>query len=246
MKFRSLIEPGKRLWTRLTSHSLLSSLGVLILDLSAVMIIGISGGSGSGKTTFARMIQANLSDQFCGWLAQDRYYRDNPAELRGRVNYDHPDAIEFDLLEQHLLALKRGDDVLVPQYDFATHSRKSEQTSFPVRPVIIVDGILLLSQPQIRRHFDLSYYINTHEDIRFQRRLVRDVRERGRTPEGVRDQFYSQVKPMHDAFVESSSAFADRVISGERSFGPIIEEIVFGLRRQRLSEQELPNPEGLG
>ncbi|MGE0764349.1 MAG: uridine kinase [Bdellovibrionales bacterium] len=217
------------------------------LDQSAVVTIGIAGGSGSGKTTFARMIQANLSDQFCGWLAQDRYYRDNAVEMRGRVNYDHPDSLEFELLEQHLKALKRGDDILVPQYDFATHSRKLDQTLFPVRPVIIVDGILLLSQPQIHELLDFSYFIDTHEDIRFQRRLVRDVRARGRTPEGVREQFYTHVKPMHDAFVEPSRQFADRVISGERSFGPIIEEIVFGLRQPRqVTSSSQPIPEGFG
>lgn len=209
------------------------------MDLSSVIIIGVAGGSGSGKTTFARMIQANLSDQFCGWIAQDRYYRDLPPTLRGQSNYDHPESLEFELLESHLEALKRGENVEIPQYDFAHHARMTEAQVFPVRPVIIVDGILLLSQPSIRKFFDFSFFIDTHEDIRFQRRLIRDVKERGRTPEGVRDQFYSQVKPMHDLFVEPSRAFADRIVSGERSFGHVIEEIVFGLRHDRQSPSDL-------
>lgn len=204
------------------------------MSISPTVIIGVSGGSGSGKTTFARMVQANLSDDFCGWLAQDRYYKEQEPELRGRINYDHPSALEFDLLAQHLTALRQGEDVWVPQYDFASHARRPDLTHFPVRPVIIVDGILLLTQPHIREHFDFSFYIDTEEQVRFQRRLIRDTRERGRTPEGVRDQFYSQVKPMHDQFVEPSRDHADLVISGERSFGPVIDKIVLGLKGRSL------------
>jgi uridine kinase len=205
--------------------------------MSAIVVIGISGGSGSGKTTFARMIQAHLSDQFCGWLSQDRYYRDVGPELRGRINYDHPDALEFDLMDEHLERLREGEDVHVPQYDFATHARLPLTVAFPCRPVIIVDGILLLSQPNIRRHFDFSYYIDTDEEVRFQRRLYRDVRERGRTPDGVREQFYNHVKPMHDQFVEPSRHHADRIVSGEKSFGPVIQEVVFGLRSPHAAER---------
>lgn len=199
--------------------------------MSSVVIIGIAGGSGSGKTTFSRLIQSHLTDSHCGWLAQDRYYKSHPKELLGQVNYDHPESIEFSLLAEHLASLKRGEDLFVPQYDFASHSRLKDSVHFPWRPVVVVDGILILSQPQIRDLLDYSFYIDTHEDIRFQRRLDRDVRERGRTPEGVREQFFNQVKPMHDLFVEPSRAHADRIVSGALNFTPIIEELVFGLKK---------------
>lgn len=206
-------------------------------------MIGIAGGSGSGKTTFARMLRAHLGEEFCGWLAQDQYYREHPAALRGRVNYDHPDALEFSLLEQHLAALKSGQDVEIPHYDFSTHSRTSEVTVFTAKPVILVDGILLLSQPQIRRFFDFSFFIHTDEEVRFRRRMKRDVEERGRTSEGVRCQFLSQVKPMHDQFVEPSRHFATNVVSGEKSFGPEIERIVYGLTSNATSHQNLDGRE---
>lgn len=200
------------------------------MNRSSVVIVAIAGGSGSGKTTFARMLQANLKEDFCGWLGQDRYYFDLPEQLRGKINYDHPSSLEFDLLDRHLTALRQGEDIWVPQYDFANHTRLPDWNLFSVRPIIVLDGILLLSQPELRRHFDFSFFIDTHEEIRFQRRLYRDTRERGRSPESVREQFYSQVKPMHDQFVEPSRQFANRIVSGEKSFGPVIEEIVFGLR----------------
>ena len=204
-------------------------------NASSVLIIGVAGGSGSGKTTFARMLQANLGDHFCGILAQDFYYRDMHEYFDrdgGRVNFDHPESIEFELMVKHLHALKRGDDIHVPAYDFATHSRL-EGTAFPCRPVIIVDGILLLTQSELRAMFDFAFFIETQEDLRFRRRLQRDVRERGRTLAGVHDQLYNHVKPMHDLFVDPSRKFADRIISGERSFGPVIEEIVYGLGYSR-------------
>lgn len=205
-------------------------------EVASVMLIGVAGGSGSGKTTFARMIQANLGDHFCGILSQDSYYRDLHEQFDrdgGRVNYDHPDTIEFSLLVDNLLALKHGSDILVPKYDFGTHRRLYESTYFPVRPIIVLDGILILAQKEVRDVLDFSFFIETSEDLRFQRRLHRDVRERGRTAEGVREQFLNHVKPMHDLFVEPSRPFANRVISGEKSFGPVIDEVVFGLRGQR-------------
>lgn len=212
-------------------------------NTSSVLIIGVAGGSGSGKTTFSRMLQANLGDNFCGLLHQDSYYRDMHEYFDrdgGRVNYDHPDSVEFELLVRHLKALKAGEDLQVPIYDFTSHTRLFEAAPFPCRPVIILDGILLLTQSDLRPLLDFAFFIETQEDLRFQRRLQRDVRERGRTPDGVREQFFNHVKPMHDLFVDPSKKFADKVISGEKSFGPVIEEIVFGLREgQRETETEL-------
>lgn len=214
-----------------------------VMENSSVMIIGVAGGSGSGKTTFARTLQANLGDHFCGIISQDSYYRDMHEYFDrdgGKVNFDHPDAIEFDFMVEHIRKLKAGENILVPRYDFATHSRLFESTLFPCRPIVIIDGILILTQSELRPLLDFAYFIDTQEDLRFQRRLQRDVRERGRTPDGVHEQFYNHVKPMHDFFVEPSRRFADRVISGERSFGPVIDEIVFGLKSPATGASERP------
>jgi uridine kinase len=205
---------------------------------SSVLIIGVAGGSGSGKTTFSRMLQANLGEHFCGILHQDSYYRDMHEYFDrdgGKVNFDHPDSIEFELVVKHLKELRLGHDLSVPTYDFATHRRLAEVKHFPFRPVVILDGILILTQSELRPLLDFAFFIETGEDLRFQRRLARDVKERGRSPDGVKQQFVSQVKPMHDLFVEPSRRFADRIISGEKSLGPVIDEVVFGLKQNRIS-----------
>lgn len=204
---------------------------------SSVLLIGVAGGSGSGKTTFARMLQAHLGEDFCSTIAQDSYYRDMSEQFDrdgGRVNFDHPDALEFSLMVRHLKDLTAGKSIDVPRYDFATHSRQLEVTYFDPKPVVILDGILILTQTEVREALDFSFYVDAEEDVRFQRRLYRDVRERGRTPEGVKTQLMNHVKPMHDLFVEPSKRFADRVISGEKSFGPVIEEIVYGIKNNKL------------
>ncbi|MGZ3722917.1 MAG: uridine kinase [Bdellovibrionales bacterium] len=200
---------------------------------SSVLVIGVAGGSGSGKSTFARTLQANLGDGFSGMISQDSYYRDMHEYFDrdgGKVNYDHPDSVEWDLLVKHVIELKSGNDIALPLYDYSTHRRLPKERIFHVRPVIIVDGILLLTQSELRPLLDFAFFIETQEDLRFRRRLERDVRERARTPEGVQDQFFNHVKPMHDLFVDPSRRFADRIISGEKSFGPVINEIVFGLK----------------
>ncbi len=199
------------------------------------LLVGISGGSGSGKTTFARMLNQFLNQKLgegtSAILAQDHYYIDQSAKFRGdgdpAVNFDHPSAIEFSLLAKHLEQLKIGKAIEVPIYDFVTHTRKRESTPFIPRPIIIVDGMLLLSQALIRPWLDHGIFVDAPEEIRYSRRLKRDVVERGRTPEGVEKQFKAQVKPMHDQFIEPSIEFASQVVSGVHPFEPIIEAFPF-------------------
>jgi len=192
-----------------------------------VTLIGISGGSGSGKTTFSKLLSEALGSSHCSILAQDSYYIDQSTHFRGdgeNVNFDHPSALDFPLLALHLAALKQGKSIQVPIYDFVTHTRRAETTALQPKSVILVDGTLILSQPPVRALLDHSLFIQTSEQVRFDRRYHRDLVERGRQPDGIRKQFFRQVKPMHDEFVEPSLAFASKVISGERDFTSDIQE----------------------
>ncbi len=200
--------------------------------MSACIIIAIAGGSGSGKTTFARELQKELGEDKCGLIYQDSYYIDQSDKFDedgGSVNFDHPDALDFNLLAKQLSELKKGKDIDVPIYEFSTHTRKVESILFPCRKIIIVDGILLLSQEVLRPLFDRSYFIDCPEEIRYERRLNRDVAERGRTPEGVKAQFESQVKPMHDQFVETSRSHATRTVNQD-DFADALEILAEKLR----------------
>ncbi len=183
-------------------------------------IIGISGGSGSGKTTLARMIHQRLTSQHCEILYQDSYY------LGQSENFDHPDSLDFGLMSEHLRELSEGRSVNVPTYDFVSHSRRPETVYFQPKSVVVVDGILILTQKAIRRHLDYSVFVETSEELRFARRLERDIRERGRTEEGVIRQFFSQVKPMHDLFVEPSKQHADLSVCGEGRLEAVLEKII--------------------
>lgn len=184
----------------------------------SVTIIGIAGGSCSGKTTFSRRAKEKLGLDNCSVLFQDNYYIDQSHrfdEDGGSVNFDHPNSLDFPLMAKHLSMLKKGESVEVPLYDFATHTRKPESLQFSPKKIVLVDGILLLSQKSLVEIFDTSIFIECDPEIRFQRRLDRDVAERGRTPEGVKAQFDKQVEPMHQEFVESSKTRAALVISQE-------------------------------
>jgi len=186
------------------------------------LIIGISGGSGSGKTFFAnqlaKSVEKTLGPSCCSVLLQDHYYRDQSQRFDhdgGAVNFDHPDAIDFELLTEHVRQLKSGLKVEVPIYDFATHKRLMKTNSMEVTPIILVDGILIFHPPRLREQFDDLIFFDTPEELRFSRRLERDTRERGRTPEGVHNQFYKQVKPMHDLFVEPAKHFANLIVKDQ-------------------------------
>ncbi|HKP13306.1 MAG TPA: uridine kinase [Blastocatellia bacterium] len=179
------------------------------------MIIGICGGTGSGKTTVAQKIIASVGADSVVYLQQDSYYRnlgDMPLELRHKVNFDHPDSIDIGLMTNHLEALRAGESIEQPTYDYATHSRKAETVHVEPRPVIIVEGILVFFDPQMRRLMDMKIFVDCDADIRFIRRLDRDVHERGRSVESIISQYQTTVRPMHLQFVEPSKRYADVII----------------------------------
>lgn len=189
-------------------------------------IIGVAGGSGSGKTYFAQDLLRILGSERTALVLQDNFYFDQSSRFDydgGSVNFDHPDSIEFSLLATHLRLLKQGKPTEIPTYDFATHSRKKETLLIQPAPIIIVDGILILHIPEVRELFDETIFFDTGEELRFSRRLDRDVRERGRRPEGVKEQFLRQVKPMHDQFVEPSKVHAKRVVCDEKEYDSVLE-----------------------
>ena len=179
------------------------------------IVIGVAGGSGSGKTTVVRRIVEAVDDSRVTVLDHDRYYRDRNdlrLEERAALNYDHPDALETDLMVKHVRALKSGTPVDVPQYDFTRHARLSETESFQPRRALIVEGILVFTDAALRELMDIKVFVDTDSDTRFIRRLVRDVADRGRTMDSVIEQYQGTVKPMHLEFVEPSKRYADIIV----------------------------------
>jgi uridine kinase len=183
--------------------------------MTAPVIIGIAGGTGSGKTTVARSIYDRVGKDRIEWISHDSYYRNFEglnSEERHHINFDHPDSLETELLARHLDVLVKGSSVEVPLYDFTTHSRKAETTRVEPRKVIIVEGILVLAEPELRRRINIKLFVDTPPDIRFMRRLVRDIKTRGRSMESVIEQYMTTVRPMHEEFVEPSKRYADLII----------------------------------
>jgi uridine kinase len=182
------------------------------------IVVGISGGTGSGKSTLARRIVRSLGEDRCALLTQDNYYRsltEMSHEARARVNFDHPDAIDSSLLVRHVRALKRGEPIEMPSYDFARHTQRGSGTQVEPRPVVVVEGILVLVWPELVGEFDVKVYVDTPMDIRLARRVRRDIADRGRDMDGVLDQYLKTVRPMHEAYVAPSREAADLVVPGE-------------------------------
>jgi uridine kinase len=201
------------------------------------MIIGISGGTGSGKTTVANRILESVSADEVVFIQQDLYYRnlkDMPLDYRNAANFDHPDALDNDLLINHLKKLRVGEPVELPIYDFRTHTRLPATTRIESKPIVILEGILIFAEPRLREQLDIKVFVDTPDDIRFIRRLRRDIAERGRTLDSVIEQYMATVRPMHIQFIEPSKRYAD-VIIPEGGYNLVSIDLISGKIRERLA-----------
>ena len=180
-----------------------------------MVTVGVAGGTGSGKTTLVEALIERVGAARVALLAHDAYYRDLsylPLEERRQVNFDHPDSLETELLVAHLQRLRAGESIAMPQYNFVTHTRRRQRVMVEPRPVVLVEGILIFVDPMLRELFDIELYVDTDADVRFIRRLRRDVEERGRTVQSVIEQYLTTVRPMHLEFVEPSKRHAHLII----------------------------------
>jgi uridine kinase len=201
-------------------------------------LIGLAGGTGSGKTTVANAIVKRVGQERIAILSHDSYYRDFvdlPKDILDRQNFDHPDSLESELLVRHLKALKLGMVVETPIYDFKVHRRAAETRRVEPRKVILVDGILIFAEPELRKLFDVKIYVDTDADIRLIRRLKRDIAERGRSVESVVAQYESTVRPMHMEFVEPSKRYADLIIP-EGGENTVALDFLFARLRELLGD----------
>lgn len=200
-----------------------------------VLIIGIAGGTGSGKTTLAENIIEHFGDRI-SILRHDDYYKahnDMSYEERSHLNYDHPDAFDTPLLADHLMRLRRGEDVDSPTYDYTVHNRSSEVRRVKASPVVLLEGILIFADEAITSQLDLKIFVDTDADVRILRRIVRDVKERARTLESVVSQYLTTVKPMHEAFVEPSKKRADLIVP-EGGKNPVAYGMLIGRIEKHL------------
>ena len=182
--------------------------------MTDTILIGIAGGTGSGKTTLTQHIKKRFGDAV-GVVYHDNYYKDQsdmPFEVRCRQNYDHPDAFETDLMVRHLQALKRGVAIQCPVYSYTEHTRTQETAEIKPASVIIVEGLLIYQNPELRDMMDIKIFVDTDADVRILRRILRDVQERGRSLESVVEQYLTTVKPMHEQFIEPSKRYADIIV----------------------------------
>ena len=204
------------------------------------MIIGICGGTGSGKTTLARKIIETVGRDEVILVEQDSYYRnlaDMPLDERHQANFDHPDSIDSEMLVNHLKRLRNGQPIEMPIYDFVTHTRSDETEHFEPKPVVIVEGILIFAEPRVLDLLDVKIFVDTPDDIRLIRRLKRDINERGRSFEQTLWQFEHTIRPMHFEFVEPSKRHADIIIP-EGGNPEITTEFICGLVREKLYKEQ--------
>ncbi len=203
-----------------------------------MLIIGIAGGTGSGKTTVVKKIVEQLQHDQVTVITEDSYYRDTSHltyEERTKINFDHPQSIDFELLCEHLRALKKGESIQQPVYSFVEHNRTGETVLTEPKAVMIVEGILLLSNPELRSLFDIKIFVHTDSDERLIRRLKRDLKERGRDLNEVLNRYQNTLKPMHQQFIEPSKEFADIIIPYNRH-NLVGVDVVQRIIRQQLDK----------
>jgi uridine kinase len=201
-----------------------------------MLIIGIAGGTGSGKTTVVQQIMNELPSEEVGIISQDSYYRQTSGlsyEERSKINFDHPNAIDFELLAEHLAALKAGNAIEQPVYSFITHNRTSDTIITHPRKVMIVEGILILADAKLRDMFDIKIFVYADSDERLIRRLKRDIAERGRDMQEVLNRYQNTLKPMHEQFIEPTKAHADIIIPHDK-YNTVAIDVVRAVIHQRL------------
>ncbi len=201
-----------------------------------MLIIGIAGGTGSGKTTVVHQIMNELPQTEVGIISQDSYYKENhnlAYEERALINFDHPRAIDFQLLVAQLKDLKDGKTINQPVYSFVTHNRTEDTVITHPRKVMIVEGILILANPELRELFDIKIYVHADSDERLIRRLKRDIAERGRDMEEVLNRYQNTLKPMHEQFIEPTKAFADIIIPNDK-YNTVAIDVVRAVINQRI------------
>ncbi len=202
------------------------------------LVIGIAGGTGSGKTTVADYILNTVGAEKIAFLPHDAYYRELyelSVEERAQVNFDHPSSLETELLIEHITQLREGNSIERPHYDFKTHTRTPETTTINPQLILIVEGILIFAEPELRKLFDLKIYVDTDADVRFIRRLKRDIEERGRTTQSVISQYIDTVRPMHLEFVEPSKRYAS-VIIPEGGYNTVALDLIVARVEAMLQE----------
>ena len=204
------------------------------------IFIGITGGTGSGKSTIAKEIYRQFGEDCIAMIEQDSYYKDQSQlsmEDRVKTNYDHPNAFDNNLLVSHLESLLNGHSIQKPSYDFSIHNRIEDTTKVEPKEIVIVEGILILEDPRIRELLDIKIYVDTDADVRIIRRMVRDINERGRTIESVINQYLNVVKPMHNQFTEPTKKFADLIIP-EGGHNKVAIDIIVAKIKEVLGQYE--------